>query len=183
MKKTLAVAMLMFVGLAARAQFYAGGTVGWYHSFDEHRSGGALLPEGGYQVDEHWTAGLTMGYINDRSTRVKEDPTVADENSRTKAFILEPYARYTVFDFGRVSVFVDGVLGLATSKTSSDSESRGSMRLGVRPGASVKLGKHFSFVTHVGFLGYGDSRPRLFKNGYGFDFEGGNVSFGAYYNF
>lgn len=190
MKKILLAIICTMMALGASAQadfeikdrFYIGGSVGWWRNFDTDRNGFAILPEVGYKMNEKWTGGITIGYINSSSVEVKEDPTIADLDSRTKAFIIEPYARYNVLKAGPVAFFVEGVVGVASSKTDTDDESHGSFRVGLKPGAAVQFGKKFSAVTHIGFVGYGDSRPRLFKNGYGFDFRGNNISFGLYYH-
>ena len=58
--------------------------------------------------------------------------------------------------------------------------------VGARPGVAVNLTKKLSFVSHVGFLGWSqskDNNSNLKTSRYGLDLDGNDITFSLYYNF
>ena len=58
--------------------------------------------------------------------------------------------------------------------------------VGARPGVAVNLTKKLSFVSHVGFLGWSQSKDNKLNtkvNQYGFNLDGNDITFSLYYNF
>ncbi len=182
MKKTLLTVLLFLFTLTGSAQFYAGGRLGWWRDGETHHKRFTIQPEVGYEWNECISFGALFGYYKDRSQFVKENPLPSDANTITRSFELSPYVRYKVIKAGSVNLFIDGTVGFATSKTSSDA-SRNSFRIGLRPGVSVALGKDFYAVAHAGFVGYADSDVGLYRNGIGFDISGNELTFGMFYRF
>lgn len=182
MKKLLAIAALAAASLSASAQVYVGGSVGYWHDATEKTNSFVLRPEIGYEVNEKWSFGTTVGY------------TYADaEGFSADLFEFSPYARYNYFrtDDGRLNLFVDGQVGIGVGSADYDgsdsSETAVYWNVGFRPGVSLNISEHFSFVAKFGFLGYqgADKNSELIgiHEGGGFDFSTQELSFGFHYTF
>jgi len=180
MKKILLLAAVMLTSLTVSAQVYVGGSFG----FGSVKIGGGdaeavykILPEVGYVMNDSWAFGAVLGYQKGECT-LGEGAFVQDNT--TEAFIISPYARYTPLRWGQVSVIFDGGLGYASYKDLGTQ-----FMLGVRPGVAISLGDHFSFVTHLGFVGFETFSPDgggKSSNAFGVDLKN-NCSFGVYYSF
>lgn len=99
---------------------------------------------------------------------------------------MNPYARYTYAKFGAVSLFLDGTFGINTYKVKNASDSMTGWQVGIKPGIRVNLAKNVDFVAHCGFLGYrdaDDSQSSFGENGFGFNLNGNNLTFGINYRF
>jgi len=181
-KKCLLTVFALLVTASASAQFYAGGRLGWWRDGETHNKRFTIQPEVGYEWNDRISVGALMGFYKDKSKLVKETPLAGEENLITRSFEFSPYLRYSVLKAGPVSLFMDGTIGFATSKTDGQ-KSRNSFRVGVRPGVSVAVGKDFYAVAHAGFVGYADSEVGLYHNGVGIDVSGNELTFGMYYRF
>lgn len=181
MKKSVLTALALFLATTACAQFYAGGRVGWWRDGETHNKRFTIQPEVGYEWSECLSLGAVFGFYKDRTELVKENPLSSEAATITRSFEFSPYIRYSVVRYGSISVFVDGTVGLATSRTDG-AKSRNSFRIGARPGVSIALGKDFYAVAHAGFVGYADSETGLYRNGFGFH-AGGNLTLGMFYRF
>lgn len=180
MKKILLLAVVMFASLNASAQFYVGGSVG----FGSVKQGGGdseftfkILPELGYQLNDQWAVGATLGY---QKGACDIGSVNFNQNVTTEVFIISPYARYTAFDWDQVSLFFDGGISFGSYKDTGTY-----FGLGVSPGVAVKLTDEISFVTHIGFLGFENFSPDgggKSSSIFGLDFKN-SCSFGVYYNF
>ena len=167
------------VAATMNAQVYLGGGVGVATSSYDGNSTTvwSILPEIGYNLDENWAVGMTVGY---GESSVK----VSGVKEKVKTFQISPYARYTFVKFDKVNLFVDGGIGYkhenyAGTKTNTFS-------VGLKPGVAVNLNDKLSFVAHVGFLGYENEKVKgddKSTNSFGLDLNGNNLSFGVYYNF
>ena len=84
MKKVFLTFALMLTAMAASAQFYVGGGVGYSktESGNNEATVFSITPEVGYVINEDWSVGATLGFEN-----------VEDVS---KTFTVEPYVRYTL---------------------------------------------------------------------------------------
>ena len=174
MKKFLLIALLAVSAVAAKAQVYVGGQVGFWHNDDAKTTNIIIAPEVGYTFNEKWSAGVALQYGHYKADEYKMD-----------AFTISPYARYTYFKSGIVNLFVDGGVDFAVAKP-KDGDSATGFGIGFKPGVSLNVTENVSFVAHFGFLGYQDADDELsdvVTKGFGFDFSGNKLEFGFYYNF
>lgn len=170
------VAAIMAV--SASAQVYVGGNVG-IASVDpgdgDSETVFSLLPEVGYSFDSEWAAGVAFGWS--KGALSQNDLSYGALSRRT--FEVNPYIRYSAFKGKVVTAFIDGAFGYRHYNGAGNSWS-----IGLKPGVAVNVDK-FSFVAHVGFVGYRNYKP---KGGdassvWGVDLDGNNISLGVYYNF
>ncbi len=180
MKKILLLAAVMLSSLTASAQVYVGGSFG----FASVKAGSGdsemtykILPEIGYNLNEDWAVGVTLGYQKGACTLGEAQFA---QNVDTEAFSISPYARYTPLKWDQVSVFFDGGLGFISMKDTGSY-----FTLGISPGVAISLTDEISFVAHLGFVGFetfspdGDGKS---SNAFGVDLKN-NCSFGVYFNF
>lgn len=188
MKKLLFTLAAVVISLTASAQVYLGGEVGFWRNYDANHTNFSLVPEIGYNLDENWAIGTTIGYDYNYAKGIK-----------VNSFEVAPYARYTFVKFDNVSLFLDGGFGFATSKAkykSYSSDSYNSWEIGIKPGVKVDLTSKLSFIAHIGFLGYRDNDDisaadyklsvptgAFGEKGFGFKVNGNDLKFGLLYNF
>ncbi len=104
---------------------------------------------------------------------------VGSEPERANIFLFAPYARWKYCNTGRVSLFLDGGLGLAGGDMDG-------VKVGIQPGLAVRVSKHVRFQAHLGFLGYCSN---YFNDGvddsdgFGLRFSSSDLKFGFYYTF
>ena len=176
MKKIMMTLAAVCVAATMNAQAYLGGSLGFATSSYDGNSTTvwSILPEVGYNLDENWAVGLTVGYGEAKD---------ANKN-KVKNFQISPYVRYTAVKLDKVNVFLDGGIGyehedVVGVKTNTFS-------VGIKPGVAVNLNDKLSFVTHFGFLGYENEKVKgadKSTNSFGLSVDGSNLSFGVYYNF
>ena len=141
--------ILAVASLTAGAQVYVGGEVGLWRNWKDaaNTTNFTIKPEVGYNLNEKWAVGTTLGYIYSY-----------DQGEKTNAFTVAPYARYTFVKLGNVNLFLDGGFGFATYKVKSaegvKGDAQNAWEVGIKPGVSVSLTEKLSFIAHVGFLGY-----------------------------
>lgn len=175
MKKIFLTLIFAVITVAASAQVYIGGEVGFWRNKDTNHTAFSIQPEVGYTLSEKWAIGTGIGFRHNYSKGVK-----------VNAVYASPYARWTFFHAGPINLFVDGGFGFYSTKA-KNSDASNAWEVGLKPGLSVNLTKKLSFVTHVGILGYRDSDDaiagQLWENGVGFKLDGNALQFGLYYNF
>ncbi len=164
------VAILGVAG-TANAQWYAGGSLGFWYDDDAEVTSFEISPEVGYNLNENWAIGASVNFMY-----------VDFDGGDSNAFGIAPYARYTYFKEGKFSLFVDGGFEVMKAK-----DLDAAWNVGFRPGFAVSLTDKFGLVSHFGFLGYQDAGEiglidEDMLNGFGFNFDN-NVSFGFYVNF
>lgn len=186
MKKILAFAVVAIMTLSASAQnWYVGGSLGvgkvTVGTDDDKTSTTAIsvIPEVGYNFNENWAAGTSIGVTHTSNDGVKYT-----------AFEIAPYVRYTYFRASIVSLFVDGGVGFSTGKAKYgdvSSESTTTFEVGFKPGVALTINENFGFVAHVGFLGYKGANDAAKSVGrpesWGLNLDGNDLSIGFYYNF
>lgn len=161
--------------LAASAQVYVGGEVGFWRNWDSNRTTFRLAPEIGYNLSDKWAMGGELAYGHRYSRGIK-----------VNSFEISPYARFTYAKLGPVNLFLDGGFMFATTKVKDADDSSNAWNVGIKPGLSVNLTEKLSFVAHMGFLGYQDADDDvkdMYEPGFGFNFSGNSLMFGVYYNF
>lgn len=180
MKKVLALAVAAVMGLAAQASdIYVGGNLGVWHDETADATTAKILPEIGYNLSDKWAIGTTIGYAYAGASGVHNN-----------SFVFNPYARFSYFKHGIVSLFVDGGVDMAFGKTKvkgyGSSDTSASFGIGFKPGIALNLNDKFSLVAHMGRFGFDLCNDAAeaggFHKGYGLDLWN-SVSFGFYYNF
>lgn len=179
MKKVFLTLMVMVAAVAANAQVWVGGSLGfWSNSdakgYDEVKTSIYIAPEVGYDLSEDWSIALGLGYKLEKP----------DEGEDATVFEVNPYARYNVLKAGAFKLFLDG--GFSIGSVDYNDESYTAWNVGIKPGVAYSLNDKFSLVAHLGFLGYRDNDDEIAglvqTKGFGFDFTN-NISFGLYYAF
>lgn len=190
MKKVLLTLVVTLMTISASAQIYLGGEVGSWRDWEDgaNKTSVTLRPEIGYNLDENWAIGTTIGWqYNYYGNAV--NPTNG-KSLKVNTLIVAPYARYTFLKLNNVNLFLDGGFGFATSKVKGF-DAVNSWEVGVKPGVSVNLTDKLSFIAHCGFLGYrtadqsvGNVSISPFgENGFGFSAKATDLSFGFIWNF
>ena len=178
MKKILMTMVAAFAALSVNAQFYVGGGVGYLSvSHDgETESAFTLLPEFGYNLNEDMSLGIAVGYGES-----------GKDNHKIKTTIVNPYLRYNVIKNNNVKLFLDGSFDYSNTDSKALGYKVNEWGLGVKPGVAVSLTDNFSFVAHMGFLGYRSEKPDYdgakATNTVGLSLDATDLSFGFYYNF
>jgi hypothetical protein len=151
MKKILMTLVAAFVSVSMSAQFYVGGSVGFASFDDSNKSHSAFkfVPEVGYNLDEDMAVGITLGYTQGSTTAAW---LLTNPNEDLKTFSIAPYLRYSFAKFGPVTVFADGCFEYA--HVDNNGAKANGWGLGILPGIAVNLNEKFSFVSHIGRLGY-----------------------------
>ena len=184
MKKLFLIVLVLAVSATAtKAQFYIGGSLGFWHEKENTSFG--ISPEVGYSFNNRWTAGLAIGFDYAVYT-----PALSNlYRSEVINFYAAPYARFHYFSKDKIKLFLDGVVGISTSTTETNNpslpiEERKSTDLGfqivIRPGIAINLTDHFSLMGTFGVLGYRYNYRD--SNGWGLNLRNA-LSLGFYYSF
>ena len=99
MKRFLLMLVVAFTAMAASAQIYVGGELGFWHDDDAvPENVFTLAPGVGYELNENWAVGgnLMLSFQKD----VKN------------VYGIEPYARWSYFKNGMVRLFLDMGVGI-----------------------------------------------------------------------
>ena len=177
------MALVAVMSLTASAQVYVGGSVGFWRDYNANETSFNLIPEVGYNLSDKWAIGINVGYAHEYDAPVKAN-----------GFVVKPYARWSYAKLGPVRFFLDMGFGFDTYKTKVDMGNRtvksdpfNAWEIGVSPGLAVGLSEHLDFIAHVGFLGFRDSddgsSAAFGRNGFGFNVDGNNLTFGLNYKF
>ena len=176
-----------FVSVSMSAQFYVGGGVG-FASFDDSNKSHSVfkfVPEVGYNLDEDMAVGIALTYTQGSTADawLLTDPN-KDLNEDLKTFSIAPYLRYSFAKFGPVTVFADGCFEY--THIDNDGAKANGWGLGIKPGIAVNLNEKFSFVSHIGRLGYSQLKEDVSGakavSTFGLDLDNA-LTFGLYYNF
>lgn len=188
MKKffTLAVVALASVFGASAGDGYIGGSLGFMHNEEAGKVSTnefTILPELGYNFNDKWAIGTTIGYDYTHLCGVDTD---------VHLFVFNPYARFTYFrtDNNLVQLFIDGGAGIGVGSVDygdDDSDTAVTWNVGFRPGVAFNLTDKFSVVAHIGFLGYQGANNAAFNAGNprkgGFMLDSNDLTLGFYFNF
>ncbi len=182
---TFAAAMLLATGTVSAQEktaptpkdkgWWVGGEIGFWHTNADNLGTNtfAFAPEAGYDFNKRWALGVGIGYAWVSSELIN------GESIKANIFIFNPYARWKYYNPGRVSLFLDGGVGMAGGDMDG-------FKIGIQPGIAVRLNKHVRFQAHLGFLGYctnyfNDAIDD--SNGFGFMLSSSDLKFGFYYTF
>ena len=184
MKKILMTMVAAFAAVSMNAQVYVGGELGFTSSKvngGDSKTSFKILPEIGYNLDDAMSIGIVLGYEQGNATQSFETYAV---NDKAKSFIINPYLRYNVVKAGNVSFFGD--LSVLYKNYNNDGAKANTFGVGLKPGIAVALSDKFSFVSHIGFLGWQQTKPDAdgakASSSIGLDLKN-NLTFGLYYNF
>lgn len=195
MKKVMLMVAFMVAAVAASAQVYIGGGIGFSTEKAGYQNGDPepdavtrfhLNPEVGYNLSDKLAVGIGLGVDYGKQG-----------DTKTTGFEIAPYARWTFVKWNRVSLFLDGGLAYGFDKTKREydngretvsTENKDAyFKIGVKPGLRVDITDHLAFMTRLGWFGYecimldGDDM----NNGsrFGLDVNGENLTFGLLYSF
>lgn len=178
MKKIFLTLMVMVAAVAANAQVWVGGSLGFWNNGDaegnETKTTFNIKPEVGYDLSEDWSIAIALGY----------ELAKPEEGENISALSANPYARYNLIKAGNFKLFLDGGFSFASYDMGGD-DNYNAWNIGIKPGVAYSLNEKFSLVAHMGFLGYQDADDELtgiVDKGFGFNFSN-NLSFGVYYAF
>lgn len=187
MKKVILFAVMAVAAMCAKAEgLYVGGQVGFWHGTTDNvgrTNQMTILPEIGYNLSEKWAIGTQIGY---------DYTHICNAKTSVNLFQFNPYARWTFFksESNFVNLFVDGTVGVGAGWASYDGDSSDTAvtyQVGLRPGIALNFDEHFSFVAHVGMLGYQGANDEAKLAGYttegGLLLNGNNLTFGFLYKF
>lgn len=175
MKKIFLSLMVMVAAVAANAQIWVGGSLG-FRTYDAQGAGDTettfnIAPEVGYDLSEDLSIAIGLGYASESLKDVDDAQTTISVN---------PYARYKFLKAGNFNVFLDG--GFAFKSVDDGANKNNAWLIGVRPGVAYSINENFSVVAHLGdglvYRG-GDYKT---QNGIALDLANG-LSFGVYYAF
>ncbi len=188
MKKLLILAAAAIIGLGASAKdiditldsskVFVGGSVGVWHDLNDKKTDVTILPEVGYNINDTWTVGTQIGYQYG-----------GNSDFHHNSFVFNPYARWSFYKAGMVSLFVDGGVDFGVGNVAGKgghSDATVKFGVGLKPGVALNVHKNVSVVAHLGRLGYWGSnnagKSAYDDLGVGFDFSNA-LNFGFYYNF
>ncbi len=187
MKKVLLMVVVLFACMAASAQVYVGGSLG-FASVKPIGGGDSettykIVPEVGYNISETFAIGVALGY---RKGNCSLGNAGYAQDVTTEVFGITPYARYSPVEWEPVKLFFDGGIGFESLKDMGSNFS-----VGIRPGVAVTLSDQISFVAHLGFFGFETFSPSgklkdsgVTKSGSAFGIDLDNsIDFGVYFNF
>jgi hypothetical protein len=191
MKKIMMTLAAVLVSVAASAQVYVGGTVGFQTS--KPNGDGAksatkfqINPEVGYNISDNFAVGINIGFSSEKG--VWNEPAQGfgygrEGDEASTKFKVAPYARYTYAKLGIVDLFLDGQFSFATVK-----DSHNELGIHIIPGVAVNASDNIAFVAKLGEgLGWsmykakeGDGKA----NKFGVDFDTLTaLQFGLYFKF
>ena len=178
MKKILMTLAAAFVAVTMSAQIYVGGGIGF--SSSKYRGGDnqtayKILPEIGYNIDETLAVGVQLGY---------QQGYVMSYNAvdKEKTLTISPYLRYNALKFDKLTVFGD--LNVLYENEDYDGAKSTTIGVGIKPGIAIALNDKFTFVSHLGFLGYKQEKEDDVDASSAIGFSASNgVGFALYYNF
>lgn len=181
MKKILLFIFLFILSTNIRAQFYIGGSVGMglvkqYASEKELTF--KIIPEIGYQFNNKWATGLSLGY---KKGACMVGSGSYNQNVSLKSVGIQPYVRYSIYNSDAFRLFTDGIFTYENIKDKGTN-----MNLGLSPGVSFLPTKHFAVVARLGFFGMEifKSKGRDEKSGIGgVELDSNNITFGMLYIF
>ena len=179
MKKIVLAAVFAVASMAANAQVWMGGEVGYQHTKVTNNGNTlskenifTLAPEIGYTLNDKWdiAAGIGFGHTD-------------DDNASTNSFILNPYARYKAVKAGNFTFFLDGGFAYQLDHTHGVDDNTNSWEIAIKPGFSYAISPKVSLVAHVGKFGWAFSKRGDVKANQVNIGVDNAVAFGAYVSF
>ena len=175
MNKFIGLLIVILISTGVTAQIYIGGEVSYAKGKTgenkEKLTSVLIAPEIGYKLKEKWAVGT--------SVRLE---SVEKGYSNETSYAIAPYVRYNIVKMGAITLFSDAALGLAMVEPDGGNGAT-EWYAGIRPGLSIGINNRFSFVTHVGFIGYKDSSEINGDKSFSLNWSDTNISVGFYWHF
>lgn len=192
MKKLFLMAAMMVATLAANAQVYVGGSLG-FESIKGNKDAKAsttfsIKPEAGYWLSDNFAVGIQLGYSSTNDTNVEgilkdgEKPNgYKPEKGSGSKFTIAPYARYVFAKAGAASFFADG--GIIFDSYGSDMKGS-TFGVGIRPGVSFAVSEKVNVLAKLGYIGYSKDNDDLGGGEkIGLNIDNTNLELGVFFNF
>ncbi|GAY27907.1 porin family protein [Prevotella sp. MGM1] len=180
MKKLFLMAAFVVASVAASAQIYVGGSLG-FNSIKADKDASSsttfsIEPEVGYNLSDNLAVGIQLGFT---STNADDEGNKSEYT--VSVFTVAPYARYTFAKSGAASFFVDG--GIIFNAYGSDAEGS-SFGIGLRPGIKFAVSDKIDVVAKTGYLGYIKNNDDLGGgSAFGLNIDNTDLSLGVLFNF
>lgn len=169
MKKIILTALVAIASITANAQVWVGGQLGFSvtnnDATDKNLTEFTIAPEIGYSLSDKWDIAIALG---DKYFK-------PEDFDATNDFFVNPYARYTFFQTGKVGFFLDGGFSIQAGDSPTQ------WGVGLRPGVKFAASDKVTFVASFGGLGYKKVEDEYSK--FGFNVNGNALQFGCYYSF
>lgn len=170
MKKSLLTVAFAMVAMVSSAQFYVGGSLGFKATSDDNYSSTNFNfnPEVGYVLNENISFGAALGFGINNSKQ-------GSYRSSGNSWEFVPYARYTFFNSGIFSCFVDGVISISGAKNSD-----ATFGIHAKPGIALSITENISLVSHLGTLGWSNANK---NSNFALEADASIAKVGVYYTF
>jgi len=182
MKKALLTLALAVLTLAAGAQnkWVAGGTGHFSHDLDKNAGDVSsdvvewrIEPFVGYNIDEHWRVGFTVGYLYNHTRELDALDNLVDLGGK-HAFRFGPYLHYNILRYNRWILFVEAealfitvpkymalanAFGIAHNPGAPGNAPTYDMKrtgfdFTVKPGVTYELSQHVNIDLNLNLLGW-----------------------------
>lgn len=170
MKKLVTLAVIAMFAFNASAQFYMGGSLNLGSSTMKPEAEDAkkttttslgIAPEFGYSLNEKSDIGIAIGFSNSTNK-------VGDDKSKSNAFQVAPYYRYTFLNFGNFGVAAQAALSFASGEDETSQVGNGKYTqfgLFAAPVLKYTLSEKFTLLSNLNFASVGFSQTK-YKEAY-----------------
>ena len=109
MRKIFMTLVALVMTVAANAQVFVGGEVGFWRNYEDNHTSFTVAPQVGYNITNKWAIGLEFDYDYNYYDGLKVNGVGA-----------APFARYTAAKAGPVSFLLDAGFAINTYKAKYD---------------------------------------------------------------
>jgi hypothetical protein len=188
MKKTILIMLISVLGMGfVNAQVYVGGSVKFNTTTVKPEVGDkatttsfSFAPEVGYSVNSKFELGIALNIDNSKT------PLSNGTENKSNSWDIAPYARLSVVEFGKFSVWGQGGLFIGGGKDTQtiggieNSQKFTRFGVGILPVLKYNLSDHFSLLANLNFLNFGFTQTN-YKDAYttthfGFNVDSYNVA-------
>lgn len=156
MKKILLVVGLVFAGMVANAQFYAGGSLGFGMQSEKNDDGDkigtetvfSIAPEVGYSMNDRLDLGLSLDF------GMWQYKPEGGDKTKSNSFRVAPYVRYSFVEFGRFKVMGKGELYCAFGEDVNEVKTT-NFGIGITPVLGYNLSDNFILLANLNFFRLG----------------------------
>lgn len=151
MKKSLLAIAFAMVAMVSSAQVYVGGSLNLTSKSGDNSSttNFTIAPEVGYVYSDNISFGASFDYT---STSAKAEFLGTETKTSSFTWNFQPYVRYTFFNAGILSCFVDGVVELSGVKDSDTN-----FGIHACPGIALNVTDNVSLVSRLGKIGWSNA--------------------------
>ena len=188
MKKSLLAIAFAMVAMVSSAQIYVGGSLGLdfgssgvannNENYVDNKTMISIAPEVGYILNEDLSFGAALEFGT-------TSRNYGNTKSASCSWKVAPYARYTFFNSGIFSCFVDGVISLSGDMNFSDAvNARSTFGIFAKPGIALNISENIRLISHVGQIGWSiDWNAASYTNNLKLDVDASIAKVGLYYTF